>query len=83
MHFLDFFHAAEVAAARLRRVIADIALHIALVIDIEERKTWMILVLWTNPAIKRTSSENRSKCCLWEVRLLEIVVTLLVILEIG
>ena len=63
-------------------MIADIALHIALIVNIEERKTGVVLVLRTDSTIKWTTSKNWCECSFWEIRLLEVIVALLVVFEI-
>ena len=74
---------AEIPFSRLRRMIADITLHITLIIDIKECKAWMILMLRTNSTIKWTTTKNWSQCFFWKIWLLEIIITEFVIIIIG
>lgn len=82
MHFFDLVHRSVVTASRFRRVIADIAFHIAFINHIEEGETRMILMLWTNSTVKWTTSKNRSECFFWKIWFLEVVVTLTEVFEI-
>lgn len=83
MHFLDIIHATEIPFSWFRRMITDVTLHITLIIDIEECKAWMILMLGANSTIKWTTTKNWGERFFWKVWLLEIIITEFVIIIIG
>lgn len=64
-------------------MITNIALHIALVDDIEKRQTRMILVLWTDSTVKWAPAFYGSQTTLRQVRLFQIIVAFLVVCEIA
>lgn len=63
-------------------MIADITLHIALIVDIEERKTGVVLVLGTHTTVEWAASFDRSECYFGKIWFLQVFIARSVVVEV-
>lgn len=75
MHTLDIFHGPGISLAWSGVSVAYVALHVTFVDYVEERETWVVLVLGTYAAIERASVEYGGEAAFRKVRPFQIVVT--------